>query len=125
MKKTLLLILMMLGAWATYAQVPGTISYQGILVESNGSPINDGNYSIIFKFYDVLTGGVPIQQRTVAVTTYKGLFTCTIGNGKDITGTTTSNDPLPASLFSEQIYVGITNSTASITELTPRIELTT
>ena len=125
MKKVLLLLMVSLCCGSLFAQVPQTLSYQGILVDNAGNPISDGNYSIIFKFYNVATGGSAIQQRTIAVTSYKGLFTCVIGNGKDITGTTSSNDPLPYSLFSQPIFVGITNSTASVTELTPRIELTT
>jgi len=39
------------------AQIPGAISYQGVLTDVSGNVKPDGNCSIIFSFYELETGG--------------------------------------------------------------------
>ena len=65
-----------------FTQVPGTLSYQGILVKSDGAPAADGNHTVAFNFYTVATGGVAVFARgQFNVSTYKGMFTLVLGNG--------------------------------------------
>ncbi len=99
------------------AQVPGTLSYQGILVQTDGSAIADGTHSIGFNFYTVPTGGTATLTRTISVTTSKGLYTCIIGDG------TAGNLALPASVGTQQLYIGIKVDGGA--ELLPRAQLTT
>ena len=39
------------------AQIPRTLSYQGILTDSVGNPKPDGMYSMMFSLYTVASGG--------------------------------------------------------------------
>ena len=45
---TLLLLLAVQTAWS---QIPQTISYQGVLSNNDGTPVQDGNYTLTFKLY--------------------------------------------------------------------------
>lgn len=111
MKKTLLAALMTGLFTLAYAQVPSTLSYQGILVKTSppadaGKPVDDGTHFVRFRFYTTPTGGTPVYSSTGtgsgnSVTTFKGMFSFIIGSG------TPGNDPIPASIFNNQLYVEI------------------
>jgi len=61
---------------------PNTITYQGSVLNDNGTPAPDGNYNMRFSIFTVVTGGVNVWQETdanVAVT--NGLFSTTLGDG--------------------------------------------
>lgn len=118
MKKILYLLFFI--SVASFAQVPGTLSYQGILTDANGNPVADGPSVVTFKFYSVASGGSPIAGSTrgpLNVTTTKGLFTVVIGDG------TTNNAALPGTLFNSEFWVGVTVGVGG-TELTPRVQMT-
>jgi hypothetical protein len=127
MKKVLLTVLIMLGATAAISQVPGTLSYQGILVQTTGpnigQPVNDGTYNVIFRFFNVETGGSSLFTRGgvsgLAVTTYKGMFTTVIGSNIPNDG---SNSPLDPTLFNGELWVELAVNGQTIT---PRVRLTT
>jgi hypothetical protein len=110
-----------------HAQIPGTLSYQGLLVKSSGEPADDGTHFVQFKFYDALTGGTLKYASTGTgsgnlVTTYKGLFTFTIGSG------TAGNAAIPTSVL-DAAYIGgqaiFVEITADLVVLSPRVPLTT
>jgi trimeric autotransporter adhesin len=63
-----------------HAQIPRTLSYQGLLADSLGNPKPDGTYSFTFRLYESAMGGSPIwsEARTLSVT--KGLFYTTLGD---------------------------------------------
>jgi Chaperone of endosialidase len=120
MKKFLIIVLaFVLHSWAHGQSVPGTLSYQGILMQNDGiTPLTDGAHTLVFNFYDAggaLIGG--IGSRTITVTTTKGLFTCIIGDG------TANNAALPSTLGAQQVYIGLAVDGGA--ELTPRARLTT
>ena len=52
MKRVLLSMISVLFLSMTYAQVPGTLSYQGILVDNLGAPVADGSHFVKFYFYN-------------------------------------------------------------------------
>lgn len=115
--KKLLLVLFLCISFCASAQISNTLSYQGVLMQSDGvTPITDGNHSVIFNFYTQASGGSPTFSRTVTVSSTKGLFTCIIGGG------TGANAPLPAGIGNQQWYIGIRVDEG--TELTPRTQLT-
>ncbi|MDL5051554.1 hypothetical protein QQ054_36730 [Oscillatoria amoena NRMC-F 0135] len=126
MKKILLSVLIMAGTGAVFAQVPGTISYQGILVKTSppadaGKPVDDGTHFVQFHFYNVASGGTALYASTGtgsgnSVSTYKGMFTFLIGSGSP------GNAAIPANIFNQQLYVEII---ADGVTLTPRIPLST
>lgn len=104
------------------AQVPQTLSYQGLLTDGNGLPVTTTQTNITFNFYTVLNGGSPVETRTInEVGIFKGLFSVVIGNNSG--GPGSSNGPLPFSVGNAQYYVGVVPSGG--TELTPRVALTT
>ncbi len=124
MKYILFVVFASLLFWEAKAQVPGTLSYQGILVTNLGAPAADGNHSVSFNFYKVAASGVPIFARgPFTVTTYKGMFTFLLG-----TGTPTGNDPLPT-LSSDPNYIGSSQYYVELVAdnviLTPRVQLST
>lgn len=105
---------------STFAQVPGTLSYQGILTDASGNPVADGTSVVTFNFYNVATGGTAIAGTTrgpINVTTTKGLFTVVIGDG------TANNAALPGTLFNSEFWVGVTVGVGG-TELSPRVRMT-
>ncbi len=116
-----LILFICLGHFAL-AQVPGTLSYQGILLQSDGiTPLTDGAHSIVFSFYTVSSGGSALFGRTISVTTSRGLYTCIIGGG------TAPNAPFNSTemnqIGSQQVYIGIKVDAG--VELLPRAQLTT
>jgi hypothetical protein len=48
--------------WA--APVPSTINYQGYLSDDNGEALQDGDYEITLRIYNVLTGGTALWAET-------------------------------------------------------------
>src|SRR5438552_6590928 len=93
------------------AQVPRTISYQGV-IKNNGVLINESPH-ITVALYDSPTGGSAIYREDYpSVTVTNGIFDLTIG----------SETPFPPSLtFDKQYWVGL--SVNGEAEMTPRAAL--
>ena len=49
------------------AQIPQTLSYQGVLTDDLGNPVADGTYDLGFSLYDALTGGTALWFETQSV----------------------------------------------------------
>ncbi len=63
MKHTILLItLLMLIATSALAQIPQTMSYQGVLTDAAGNPVADGPVDLTFKLYDAATDGTLLWE---------------------------------------------------------------
>lgn len=122
MKRILLSVLAAGLIAVAHAQVPGTLSYQGILVNSSGSPVADGTHYVQFRFYDdpVLSAGANLKYSSLGVgtgndvATYKGMFTFLIGSGS------TGNAAIPTNIWNSQLWVEVTADGAA---LAPRIQL--
>lgn len=96
------------------AAVPGLMNYQGILTDSLGTPVIDGNHSAVFKIYGAPTGGILLWTESETISTSKGLFTTILGN----------INPLSETIFSATPrYLGVAVDGGS--EFTPRTELVT
>jgi hypothetical protein len=95
----------------TLAQIPQTMSYQGMLTDSEGQMVNDGTYSMTFKLYDQATDGNMLWEESQNVGILNGIFDVTLGE----------SNPLNLN-FNQSYWLGIT--IAGEDELTPRIELT-
>ena len=96
-----------------YAQLPQTISYQGLLTASNGAPIADGNYDITFNLYTAPTGGSPLWTELHSSEPVKS------GTFSVILGSTTSLSDVN---FNHQLYIAVTKG--SDPEFSPRAGLT-
>ena len=96
---------------AAQAQIPQTMSYQGILTDGSGVNVPDGNYNLTFKLYDVASGpGASLWSEGQLVLVNKGVFNVLLG----------STNPLNLP-FDKQYWLGI--SVGLNPELTPRVGL--
>jgi len=93
------------------AEVPTTLSYQGVLTDAGGAVVPDGTYSVTFRLYTVSSGGSPIWEETQDVQVSKGIFNVALG----------TVNPLGSLDFDEIYYLGI--SVEGEAELSPRVEL--
>ena len=98
--------------FALQAQIPRTLSYQGVLTDASGNIKPDGPYSFTFRLYDVSSGGTALWTETETNTVKDGLFSTTLGD----------QTAFPASLtFDKPYWLGIEVESE---ELSPRIALT-
>ena len=113
MGRTLVLLCgFLLVAMAVQAQIPRTLSYQGMLADSLGVPRADGWYTFNFSLYDELAGGQPLWSETKDLEVKAGLFSTVLGEAT----------PFPASVgFDRQYWLGI--SVGVSPELSPRMPL--
>ena len=109
----LISILIVLFTATAYSQIPRTISYQGVLTDSTGSPKPDGSYSFTFSLYEAALGGSPVWSEIKTLNVKKGLFSTALGD----------QTIFPDSVkFDKPYWLGI--KVANDPELTPRIALT-
>jgi hypothetical protein len=118
---TLILIALMLFVYRASAApngpaapdaTPGTISYQGMLNDAAGQPIN-GSTNITFRLYSAPTGGTALWTEAHtganAVPVSNGLFNVLLG----------SLTPIPASVWSNaNVYLGV--QVGGDAEMSPR-----
>jgi len=113
------LLLLLLALYATVSQAqptpypPGQISYQGFLVDANGVPLATNapkNYDIIFRIYNVPTGGSPLWGELQTVTLDRGYFSVLLGQGSSVTGAPFTNDLSGIFIGSDASdrYIGVT-----------------
>jgi hypothetical protein len=96
-----------------HAQIPRTLSYQGVLTDNVGKPRLDGSYSFTFRFYISPTGGTAIWSESKSLSVKNGLFSTVLGEQTPF-GT--------AVKFDTQYWLGI--QVGNEPELSPRIALT-
>jgi hypothetical protein len=104
-------MLILLFAQIGLAQIPRTISYQGVLTDGTGKIVADGNYTIVYKLYEVSTAGTPLWSETQSIPVTNGMVNAVLGT------VTPMNLP-----FDKQYWLGVTVGTGS--ELMPRLLLT-
>jgi hypothetical protein len=92
--------------------VPPLINYQGMLSDTTGNPVADGQYSMTFKLYSVLTGGTVLWSEAQSVQVNGGVYHVQLGTNPAFPTTLFDNDDL----FLEVIITGET--------LTPRQQVT-
>ncbi len=92
------------------AQIPRTISYQGIYTDGSGHVKPDGDYSFTFSLYKSAEGGEAIWSETKSLPVEKGLFFTALGD----------TDPFPDTvMFNSPYWLGISPGESG--ELSPRI----
>ena len=95
---------------ALLAQVPRTLSYQGVLTDSAGIPKADGTYSFMFRLYADSSGGTALWMETKNLPVTRGLFSTSLG------------DQIPLKLpFDRPYWLGIVVGAEA--ELNPRLRL--
>jgi hypothetical protein len=114
MRQALLLCLLvvLLAVFETgMANVPRTMSYQGVLKDAVGNVVSDGDYEVTFKLYMVHTGGMVIWTETQTLSVADGIFNAILGSVTPLT--------VP---FDRAYWLGV--SVEGEPELEPRVELT-
>ncbi|MBC7773832.1 MAG: hypothetical protein H7246_00230 [Phycisphaerae bacterium] len=114
---SLLLVLISSFTSHIHAQITPSLSIQGILKKSNGVAVEDGNYSMTFKLYEVETGGTAIwEEPQSGVEVSNGIYSTVLPFNPGAY----PFDPNTVK-FDKLYYLGVTVGSA---ELTPRILLT-
>ncbi len=90
-------VALLLGACAV-AELSPEFSHQGRLLDSEGNPVPDGDYSVQYVLYHSASGGSPVYTDTNTVTVDDGLFTTSIG----------ASDVISPSIFSRPTWMEIT-----------------
>jgi hypothetical protein len=113
MKRGLLVVslALLMGLGLAQAQVPATLSYQGVLHDGAGNIVADGNYNVTFKIYNVAGGGSALWTETQSVSVQGGIFSVILGSSNAI--------DIP---FDAPYWLGVTVEGAA--EFVPRRELT-
>lgn len=95
--------------------IPQLINYQGTLTNTDGTPVSDGQYAVVFNIYDVSTGGTPLWTETwnlstTPIVTINGNFNAMLG----------THNPIPISFFNDHptTYLGI--KVGNDSEMLPR-----
>lgn len=100
-----LLALSFLLLHSAHAQIPKTISYQGILTEANGAPAS-GLKTLTFRLHDTATAGnvVWCEQQDVILGT-GGVFSVLLGLGSPVSGCANAN--LGSVIFDKPFWLAI------------------
>ncbi len=104
------LIAVLCGAVGSSAQIPETISYQGVLKGSGGENVPDDDYDITLALYDVDVGGTALWSETQTLAVANGIFNAMLGAATPLA--------LP---FDQQYWLGV--AVDADPELAPRVEL--
>ncbi len=96
-----------------YAATSSTLNFQGRLLNSGGSLVDDGSYSIQFKLYDAVTSGTNEWTETETVSVKNGYFSANLGSVTPFSGTID---------WSQEKW--LTMNVNGDGEMTPRIKLT-
>ena len=89
------------------------MTFQGILLEEDGSPVSNSSHELTFAIYNDPTVGAALWSETQTVFTFEGLFTAQLGVEKDIDPLIFANNP--------ETYVGV--RVEFNPEMTPRIRM--
>lgn len=95
------------------------ISFQGKVVNTNGTNVSNGNYDFVFKLYTIDSGGAAVwtetwNSGTAQVTVTDGIFQVNLGTHTDLPGSIDFN--------TDNVYLGIEFNGDG--EMTPRVHFT-
>ena len=112
MKKCFIALLLACAFEMSYAQVPGTISYQGFYKDATGNPVDGGPHKILFQFFDTGQPSSPentaLKREIENVTIKSGVISVVIGGGDQFnTANTTGNDPLPPNVWTQTYKIQV------------------
>ncbi len=93
--KQIVLISLFIVLTSTLSQgaVPNTINFQGMLTDTAGAPLGDGNYNTLFMVYNVPAGGAPLWSEVQSVGLIDGLFSVILGDVNAFSDTLFNTSP--------------------------------
>ena len=74
------LILVLVTSLTAAAEMPGKMSYQGVLEDSTGSVVADGDYDLTFRIYADSTGGAALWEEARTLSVERGVFNALLGS---------------------------------------------
>jgi hypothetical protein len=96
------------------AQLPRTISYQGVIADQSGNLLPDGIHAVSVSLYESPTGGTAIFTEAASVAVVRGVFNVILG---------TTGGGIPSSIsFDRAYFLGV--SVDGGAELQPRTPMT-
>ncbi|MCC7296823.1 MAG: hypothetical protein IT244_00710 [Bacteroidia bacterium] len=88
MKKSLLIVGLLLSISGIFAQAPNAVQYQGVARNSSGAILASQSISLQISLHDVTSNGTIIYRERHATSTNQfGVFTLSIGKGSPVLGT--------------------------------------
>ncbi|MFT7695134.1 MAG: hypothetical protein ACI8P2_003768, partial [Candidatus Latescibacterota bacterium] len=109
--RTFLVLILLAAGQQVLADIPETVSYQGVLATADGLAVADGTYDLTFSVYEVASGGTALWTEAHQVQVFNGVFDAILG----------SNNALSIA-FDKTYYLGI--AVGGDAEISERIELT-
>jgi hypothetical protein len=108
-----------------YAANPTTMSFQGKVVNADGTNVTDGTYSFVFKLYTVSSAGSAIWTETQgSVSVTSGVFQVNLGSSCPFFTANACNSSTPIDFNANpNLYLGITFNSDPAGEMTPRVQL--
>ena len=76
---SLLVFVLLVSARASWADVPSSFTYQGVVQDASGNPLSDGTHSFRFRLFPLANAFNPIWEETLSLNTVNGLFNATLG----------------------------------------------
>ena len=103
---------------------PTTLSFQGKVVNSNGTNVTDGTYSFVFKLYTQDSGGSAIWTEPRTLDVVGGTFHVDLGASCPFFTTNACNNNTVIDFnANNNLHLGITYNSDPAGEMTPRIKL--
>lgn len=96
-------------------RIPRLLSFQGVLIQPDGTVYPDGRYAISVKLFPALLGGTPVYSDVISTTIVGGVFNLIIGE----------QEPLDDVDFTQQLWVEVGLPGTAQTAFEPRTKLTT
>ena len=75
------------------AVIPKMVNFQGVLTDTLGNQVPDGNYSVTFRIYDASSGGNVLWQEAQLIAVSGGLFNYLLGSATPIPDTVFRSSP--------------------------------
>lgn len=101
---------LLLSCMSIQAQIPSTLSFQGVLGDGAGQAMADGSYALTFRLYTQAMGGTPLWTETQTLDVNGGVFNAQLGSVTALTPT-----------FDKGYWLGV--SVDGSAELVPRTAL--
>jgi hypothetical protein len=118
------LVLFALKTDTANATNPSTISFQGKVVNANGTNVTDGTYTFLFKLYTVSSGGTAVWTETDSIAVTSGVFQVNLGANCSFFTAATCNNNTPINFGTNpNLYLGITFNSDPAGEMSPRVQL--
>ena len=112
---SLLLSTQIMVAQGDGTRIPMYLSFQGVLIQPDGTVYADGRYAISVKLFPSATGGTPVYEDIISTAIIGGVFNLIIGE----------QVPLDNVDFTQQLWIEVGLPGTTQTAFEPRTRLTT